>query len=40
MLVDVNDDLNLNTDLIEKAITKTKAIMPVHWTGRMCIWIE
>lgn len=37
VLVDVNDDLNLNTDLIEKAITKkTKAIMPVHLTGRMC----
>ena len=37
VMVDVNDDLNLNTDLIEKAITKkTKAIMPVHWTGRMC----
>ena len=30
IMVDVNDDLNLNTDLIEKAITKkTKAIMPV-----------
>ena len=37
VMVDVNNDLNLNTDLIEKAITKkTKAIMPVHWTGRMC----
>ena len=35
--VDVNDDLNLNPDLIENLITKkTKAILPVHWTGRMC----
>ena len=33
----VGDDLNINADLIESAITKkTKAIMPVHWTGRVC----
>jgi len=37
VFVDVDEDLNMNTDLIEKAITKnTKAIMPVHWTGRVC----
>ena len=37
VFVDVDDDLNINPDLIEKAITnKTKAIMPVHWTGRVC----
>lgn len=37
ILVDIGDDLNINTDLIEKKITKkTKAIMPVHWTGRIC----
>lgn len=37
ILVDIGDDLNINTDLIEKKITKkTKAIMPVHWTGRVC----
>lgn len=37
VLVDINDDLNMNTDLIESKITKhTKAIMPVHWTGRIC----
>mgnify|MGYP006093675891 CR=1 FL=1 len=37
ILVDVDEDLNMNADLIEKKITnKTKAIMPVHWTGRMC----
>ena len=33
--VDVNDDLNMNPALIEEAITsKTKAILPVHLTGR------
>jgi dTDP-4-amino-4,6-dideoxygalactose transaminase len=32
---DVNDDLNINTDQISSLITsKTKAIMPVHLTGR------
>ena len=37
VFVDVGDDLNINSDLIESAITKkTKAIMPVHWTGRIC----
>ena len=37
VLVDVGDDLNINVNLIEKKINKkTKAIMPVHWTGRMC----
>ena len=37
VFVDVGDDLNISSDLIESAITKkTKAIMPVHWTGRIC----
>lgn len=37
ILVDINEDLNMNCDLIESKITKkTKAIMPVHWTGRIC----
>jgi len=37
VFVDVLEDQNINPDLIEKAITKkTKAIMPVHLTGRMC----
>ena len=37
VFVDVGDDLNINPNLIENAITnRTKAIMPVHWTGRMC----
>ena len=35
VFVDVREDLNMNWELIEKAITKnTKAIMPVHLTGR------
>ena len=36
VFVDVLKDQNINPDLIEKAITKkTKAIMPVHLTGRV-----
>ncbi|MEK6928975.1 MAG: DegT/DnrJ/EryC1/StrS family aminotransferase [Nanoarchaeota archaeon] len=35
VFVDVRDDYNINPDLIETAITpRTKAIMPVHLTGR------
>tara|TARA_S200000501_G_C20830196_1_gene746848 strand:+ start:481 stop:1584 length:1104 start_codon:yes stop_codon:yes gene_type:complete len=37
VFVDVGNDLNINPELIENAITKkTKAIIPVHWTGRVC----
>ena len=37
VFVDVQDDQNIDPEKIEKAITKnTKAIMPVHLTGRMC----
>ena len=37
IFVDVGDDLNINPDLIEKAITKkTKAIVPMHYGGHMC----
>ncbi|MAJ22899.1 MAG: transcriptional regulator [Candidatus Pelagibacter sp. TMED64] len=37
IFVDVLPDQNINPDLIERAITKkTKAIMPVHLTGRVC----
>ena len=37
VFVDIGNDLNINANLLEKAITKkTKAIMPVHWTGRIC----
>ena len=36
VFVDVCDDLNINAELIENAITKkTKAILPVHLTGRI-----
>jgi len=35
VFVDVNEDMNINPDLIEKSITKkTKAILPVHLTGK------
>lgn len=35
VFVDVRDDLNINPDMIEEAITpRTKAIIPVHLTGR------
>lgn len=35
VFVDVGDDYNINPTQIEEAITsKTKAILPVHWTGR------
>lgn len=37
IFVDVDEDYNINPNLIEKAITKkTKAILPVHWSGRIC----
>ncbi len=37
VFVDVKDDLNINEELIEEAITdRTKAIMPVHWSGKVC----
>ena len=37
IFVDVKDDLNIDEDKIEKKITKkTKAIVPVHWSGRIC----
>ena len=37
VFVDIGDDLNINADLIESAITpKTKAILPVHFTGKIC----
>lgn len=36
-LVEVRDDYVMDVDAVEKAITeKTKAIMPVHFNGRMC----
>lgn len=37
VMVDAGNDDNINVDLIEQHITdKTKAILPVHWTGRPC----
>ncbi len=37
VFVDVDEDHNMNTDLVEAAITsKTKVIMPVHLNGRVC----
>jgi dTDP-4-amino-4,6-dideoxygalactose transaminase len=37
VFVDVKEDQNIDEKLIEKKITKkTKVIMPVHLTGRMC----
>jgi dTDP-4-amino-4,6-dideoxygalactose transaminase len=37
VFVDVRDDLNIDPALIEGAITpRTKAVVPVHFTGRVC----
>lgn len=37
VFVDITEDLNINAELIESAITpNTKAILPVHFTGRLC----
>ncbi len=37
VFVDINEDYNINPELIEQAITaKTKAILPVHWSGLCC----
>ncbi len=37
VFVDVGEDYLINPALIEKAITpRTKAVLPVHWTGRPC----
>ena len=37
VFVDIKDDYNIDVDKIEKAITpKTKAIVPVHWSGLIC----
>ena len=37
VFVDIKDDYNIDPDLIEKKITKkTKAILPVHWGGKIC----
>jgi dTDP-4-amino-4,6-dideoxygalactose transaminase len=37
VFVDIGDDLNINVSDVEAAITpRTRAIVPVHYTGRLC----
>ena len=37
VFVDIKDDCNIDENQIQKKINKrTKAIVPVHWTGRIC----
>ena len=37
VFVDIKNDLNIDEKEIQKKITrKTKAIVPVHWSGRIC----
>ena len=37
IFIDIKDDLNIDENKIEEKITKkTKAIVPVHWSGRIC----
>ena len=37
VFADIREDLNIDPDAVEAAITdKTKAILPVHYTGRLC----
>lgn len=37
VFVDVSDDMNIDPQLIvEKITNKTKAIVPVHWSGKPC----
>lgn len=41
VFVDIGDDYNIDPARIAAAITpKTKAIMPVHWSGRPCLMDE
>ncbi|GAH23168.1 unnamed protein product, partial [marine sediment metagenome] len=37
VLVEVGEDFNMDTSKLEAAISsRTKAILPVHFNGRMC----
>ena len=41
VFVDIGDDYDIDPSKIEAAITpKTKAILPVHWSGRPCLMDE
>ncbi len=41
VFIDVLEDFNIDPSLIEQAVTKnTKAIIPVHWTGRMANMLQ
>jgi len=41
VFVDIKDDYNIDVDKIEQAITtKTKAILPVHWSGLICDMVK
>ena len=41
VFVDIKDDYNIDENKIEKAITKkTKAIVPVHWSGLICNMVK
>ena len=41
VFVDIGDDYDIDPSKIEGAITpKTKAILPVHWSGRPCLMDE
>ena len=35
--VDIKDDFNIDPKKLKKITKKTKAILPVHWSGR--VWI-
>jgi len=37
VLIDIADDMNMDTDAVKRAITsRTRAIIPVHLNGRLC----
>ena len=37
VFADIRDDLNINPDSVKRLITsRTKAILPVHYTGKIC----
>jgi aminotransferase EvaB len=41
VFVDISDDLNINSEKIEAAITnRTKAIVPIHWAGQPCNMVK